>query len=189
MGTDHVDAYLTHDTVVSTEVWSPIQEAKRHELALSLGTSWDPIGPSHDLNRVWPGMEITQLRLGPCGSDIGQRSVQELLRSGVVLVGIEAGMVCGKDPVVMELATRRDVSPYQVLARWAWQMGIPLIIGTKRFDHLIANLDINGFTLSHFEMAMLESAIHFHQPTANPAPGTGISDPLALVAADIWRVQ
>ena len=70
MGTDHVDAYLTHDTVVSTEVWSPIQEAKRHELALSLGTSWDPVGPSHDLNRVWPGMELTQLRLGPCGSDM-----------------------------------------------------------------------------------------------------------------------
>ena len=82
------------------------------------------------------------------------------------------------DPVITDIAKKKGKTPAQVVLRWAIQQDQVIAIPkSRKAEHIRANFDIFGFTLSDAEMAAISglSRMHKHR-VADPGSGGPVWD-------------
>ena len=62
-----------------------------------------------------------------------------------------------KDPVLVELAAAKGVSPAQVVLRWHVQRGCVALVKTSKIERLPENIGVFGFELIDEEMAKVSA--------------------------------
>jgi len=75
---------------------------------------------------------------------------------------VSIGMATDQDsaltnPVIVEMASKYEVSPAQVILRWALQRGCSVVPKSTRPERLVENLELGAFVISSDDMAKLAS--------------------------------
>merc|ERR1712100_727518 len=72
----------------------------------------------------------------------------------------KAGEISG-NPVIKSVASKHNVSSYQVALRWILQHNHTLTFQSSNIDHQRANADVFGFELTESEMLLLDDLHQF----------------------------
>ena len=70
-------------------------------------------------------------------------------------------------PLILELASKYNKTPSQVLLRWATQRGLCVIPKSNRKERMTHNLDVTGFEMEQADLARiaeLDMGLHFNDP-------------------------
>ncbi|KAF5976397.1 alcohol dehydrogenase [Fusarium bulbicola] len=70
-------------------------------------------------------------------------------------------------PLVLELASKYNKTPSQVLLRWATQRGLCVIPKSNRKERMAQNLNVTGFEMEQGDLARiaeLDMGLHFNDP-------------------------
>ena len=158
--TDYVDLWLVHwpprrGTGVS--VWKEFVAIHGEGLARAIGVSNFSAAQIDELTRatgVTPAVD--QIEWSP---HLYNRSVAEALESrDVVLEGYSPFKTSRlTDPVLVEIASRHDVTPAQVVLRWHVDHEFVVIPKSAKPERITANWDVFGFSLDGEELARIDS--------------------------------
>jgi diketogulonate reductase-like aldo/keto reductase len=162
LGTDYVDLWLVH--------WPPRRQVLvplwRELLALRDESRCRAVGVSnYDLGQIDQLIQATQER--PAVNQLPwspSRHNPALLAAhterGVAVEGYSPLKNTRlRDRALAEVAARYDVTPAQVVLRWHLEHGITVIPRSARPDHIRANFDLFGFSLTPEETARLAGAV------------------------------
>jgi 2,5-diketo-D-gluconate reductase B len=172
--TDYVDLLLIHwpNPAVSLP-WALGEFAKLREQgkARTIGVSNFPIALLRQALEIVGGLAANQVEYHPY---LGQRALLELMRErGLVLIAhspLARGTLLN-DPVLQEIARRRQLSVAQVALRWLVQQErVVAIPGVQTIQQLRENLKVLDVTLSSEEMAAI-SALARGTRIVNPPHG------------------
>ena len=168
---DYVDLFLIHWPLPAvglyTEAWGALEEIYASGRARAIGVS--NFQPAH-LERV--------LQTGTVVPAVNQVEVHPYLRQDEVRVydtvhGIvtEAWSPLGrgtvlKDPVIAVVASRRGVTPAQVVLRWHVQRGDVVFPKSATPARIAENIDVFGFALDDDDMAAID-ALHRGERTGS----------------------
>jgi 2,5-diketo-D-gluconate reductase A len=177
LGLDVIDLYLVHwpapmlDRYVDT--WRALERVYAEGRARAIGVSNFAV---EHLERLHGECDVTpmvnQIELHPGFVQADLRDYHH--RHGIVTeswspLGRGHGLL--DDPVVLDIATRHDRTPAQVVLRWHLQLGLVVIPKSVRPERIRENHDVFAFTLDDLEVAAL---------TALPGPGRVGPDPLTM---------
>jgi 2,5-diketo-D-gluconate reductase A len=177
LGLDVIDLYLVHwpapmlDRYVDT--WRALERVYAEGRARAIGVSNFTV---EHLERLHAECDVTpmvnQIELHPGFVQADLRDYHH--RHGIVTeswspLGRGHGLL--DDPVVLDIATRHDRTPAQVVLRWHLQLGLVVIPKSVRPERIRENHDVFAFTLDDLEVAAL---------TALPGPGRVGPDPLTM---------
>jgi 2,5-diketo-D-gluconate reductase A len=159
--TDYVDLWLVHwppqRAQERRQMWNDVRKLRDEGLARAIGVS------NYDLSHLDELIEssgerpaVNQVRWSPMlyGPEVlvGHKA------RGVVLEGYsglkDASLT---DPVIAEIAKAHEVTAAQVILRWHFEHGIPVIPKSGNPERIAANIDLFGFNLSESEMARIDS--------------------------------
>jgi 2,5-diketo-D-gluconate reductase A len=160
LDTDYVDLWLVHwppRRGANVSVWKEFVAIHGDGLALAVGVSNFSAGQIDELTRatgVAPAVD--QIEWSPRLYD---RNVAEALQDrGVVLEGYSPFKTSRlRDPVLVEIASRHDVTPAQVVLRWHIDHGFVVIPKSAKPDRIAANWDVFGFSLDADELARIDA--------------------------------
>jgi diketogulonate reductase-like aldo/keto reductase len=160
LDTDRVDLWLIHappEDGVGLDVWQAFLQAREEGLAVDVGVSnysLDGLDRLAEATGVAPA--VNQIRWSPLLFDrelvIGHRE------RGVVLEGystLRGGTL--EHPVVTGIADRLGRTPAQVLVRWHLEHDTVVIPKSASQERIVANADVEGFTLSADDVAALDA--------------------------------
>ena len=158
--TDYVDLWLVHwppqRPDQRRQLWNGVRKLRDEGLVRAIGVSNYDLSQIDDLTE-WSGEgpAVNQVRWSPALYDpevlVGHKA------RGVVLEGYSALKDSSlTDPVVAEIAAAHGVSAAQVILRWHFEHGIPVIPKSERPERLAANIDLFGFNLTQAEMARID---------------------------------
>jgi 2,5-diketo-D-gluconate reductase A len=158
--TDYVDLWLVHwppRRGAGVSVWKEFVAVHGEGLARAIGVSNFSAAQVDELTRatgVTPAVD--QIEWSP---HLYNRSVAEALRSrGVVLEGYSPFKTSRlSDPVLVEIASRHEVTPAQVVLRWHVDHEFVVIPKSAKRERIAANWDVFGFSLSSDELARIDS--------------------------------
>jgi 2,5-diketo-D-gluconate reductase A len=158
--TDYVDLWLVHwppsRPNQRRQMWNEIRRLRDEGLARAIGVS------NYDLSYLDELIESTgerpavnQVHWSPMLYDpeilVGHKA------RGVVLEGYSALKDASlTDPVITEIAAAHDVTAAQVILRWHFEHGIPVIPKSQNPGRIAANIDLFGFDLSQDELAKID---------------------------------
>ena len=157
LGMDYVDLYLIHwpypmaDAYVAS--WRALEQLYADGGVRAIGVSnflIEHIDRLADETEVTPA--INQFELHPT---FQQSSLAEACRSRSIAVEAYSPLGQGADltdPAVVSMAEGYGTTPAQVILRWHLQRGHIVIPKASSGDHLRANRDLDGFTLTAQEM-------------------------------------
>ncbi|HZM48548.1 MAG TPA: aldo/keto reductase [Burkholderiales bacterium] len=172
--TDYVDLLLIHwpNPEVSLE-WalSEFATLRKQGKARTIGVSNFPIALLRQALEIDGNVVANQVEYHPY---LNQRPLLDLMRSrGLVLIAhspIARGKVLS-DPVLQEIAKRRQLSVAQVALRWLVQQErVVAIPGVQNVEQLRENLKVLEVTLTNDEMAAI-SALARGTRIVNPPHG------------------
>jgi 2,5-diketo-D-gluconate reductase A len=158
---DHVDLYLIHWPVPSTdlyvETWKAMIELQQEGLTRSIGVS--NFNQPH-LERIVAETGVTpavnQIELHPYLQQAGLRRAHADL--GIVTEGwspLAQGRVA-EDQAIREIADAHGVSNGQVAIRWQLQLGNVVFPKSVTQERIEENFDVFGFELTDAELAAIE---------------------------------
>jgi diketogulonate reductase-like aldo/keto reductase len=158
--TDYVDLWLVHwppRRGAGVSVWREFVAVHGEGLARAIGVSNFSAAQVDELTRatgVTPAVD--QIEWSP---HLYNRSVAEALRSrGVVLEGYSPFKTSRlSDPVLVEIASRHEVTPAQVVLRWHVDHEFVVIPKSAKPERIAANWDVFGFSLSSDELARIDA--------------------------------
>lgn len=169
---DYVDLLFIHQPAGNFLAgYEKLEKAYRESKAKSLG-----ISNFHDakleklLTAAAIKPHVIQLEAHPYYAHHAQ--MDRLKEYGTKLMGWyplghgDAGLQ--REPVFVKLAEKYGKSPAQIILRWAVQMDIITIPGSKNPDHIRANFDIFDFALTADEMqeiAKLDGTKRYYHPS------------------------
>jgi 2,5-diketo-D-gluconate reductase A len=161
LGLDVVDLYLIHwplpKSGLYVETWRALERIYAEGRARSIGVS--NFTATH-LRRLAAETEVVpavnQVELHPRLSQAELRAYHR--EHGIVTeawspIGQGQGLL--EDPVVVDLARRRDRTPAQVVLRWHIQLGNIAIPKSVTPERIRSNIEVFDFTLSEDEMGEL----------------------------------
>ncbi|WP_242902834.1 aldo/keto reductase [Actinomadura terrae] len=160
LDTDYVDLWLIHwatgpDDLVPT--WEELLSAKDAGLARNVGVSnYSP--EQIDLVTEATGRRpaVNQISWSPARHDPGL--LEEHRRRDVVVEGYSGlNNTDLRDPVLTEIAQRHGASPAQVILRWHLEHDIVILPRSSRREHIAANFDLDGFTLTADDIAAIDA--------------------------------
>ncbi|MGY2291481.1 2,5-didehydrogluconate reductase DkgB [Pseudomonas sp. SDO528_S397] len=177
--TDYLDLTLIHwpspqDQVPVAEFMGQLLEAKRLGLTRQIGVSnftvelmkqaIAAVGAEH--------IATNQVELHPY---LQNRTVAAFAKAQSIQVTSYMTLAYGevlKDPVLLQIAERHQVTPAQVALAWAMQLGYAVIPSSTRRSNLQSNLKAQDLTLSDADMAQIASLDRGHRLTSpkNLAP-------------------
>jgi 2,5-diketo-D-gluconate reductase B len=182
--TDYVDLLLIHwpRPELSLE-WALREFAALREQgkARTIGVSNFPTALLRQALEIVGDLAANQVEYHPY---LNQRSLLDLMRErGLVLIAhspLARGAVLN-DPVLQEIATRRQLSVAQVVLRWLMQQErVVAIPGVQNVEQLRENLKVLDVTLTSDEMAAISAlarGMRVVNPPHGPARGLGRRSP------------
>jgi diketogulonate reductase-like aldo/keto reductase len=159
LGTDHVDLWLIHwtpDTGVGEDLWTTFARARADGLVRDIGVSnysLAQVDALEQLTGVRPA--VNQIEWSPLLFDGGVLDGHR--ERGVVLEGYSAlrgGTL--EHPVINRVARRLGRTPAQVIVRWHLEHGVVVIPKSTQHDRIVANADVDGFSLSDEDRETLD---------------------------------
>jgi diketogulonate reductase-like aldo/keto reductase len=166
--TDYLDSYVLHGphsrwglTQADWEVWAAMEEYYRTGSTKMIGISnvqADQLQELCEKASVKP--MVVQNR---CYAVLGwDREVREICKAqGIIYQGfslLTANQDVLRDPQVWEIAKRVGANPFQVIFRFALQIGMLPLTGTTNVQHMKDDLDIlTKFKLSRDDLQKIES--------------------------------
>ncbi len=163
--TDYLDLYLIHwpmperDRYVDT--WRAFEKIHADDRARHIGVSnfqvphlrrlmneTDSV-PVINQIEMHPWLQQRQLRAFHAEHDILSEAWSPIAQGGDYL----------KNPTIVEIAERHDVTPAQVILRWHLDLGNVIIPKSVKPDRMASNLDLFGFSLDdddHAKVAKLD---------------------------------
>ena len=156
---EYVDLYLIHWPVegLRQETWRALVKIREEGRARSIGVSNYTVRHLEDLrtkSEVVP--VVNQVEFHPW---VLQRDLLDYCREQGIVLEAYSPLVKGnrlRNRVLVEVAETHEVSPAQVLVRWNLQHGTVPIPKSSKPDHIRANIDVWGFSLSDEEMNALD---------------------------------
>jgi diketogulonate reductase-like aldo/keto reductase len=167
LNTDYLDSYVLHGPYSSRglgnsdwEVWGAIEEIHRSGRARMIGIS--------NVKAEQLDSLVTKARTKPmvvqnrCYANRGwDREVREICReNGIAYQGfslLTANRNVVRHPIVVSVARRLSVQPEQVVFRFAMQVGIVPLTGTKDEVHMREDLGVFAIRLTREEVELIES--------------------------------
>jgi 2,5-diketo-D-gluconate reductase A len=164
LGTSYVDLLLIHwplpgrDEYVST--WRTFERLQADGLTRAIGVS--NFKPAH-LDRLAAETSVVpavnQIQLSPAITRLEQRAYNAahgiVTQSWGPLGGERGAGSLLAEPAIVDIATRLDRTPAQVVLRWHVQQGLVVIPKSTDPQRLAHNLDVFSFDLSSDDMAAL----------------------------------
>jgi 2,5-diketo-D-gluconate reductase A len=164
LGTSYVDLLLIHwplpgrDEYVST--WRTFERLQADGLTRAIGVS--NFKPAH-LDRLAAETSVVpavnQIQLSPAITRLEQRAYNAahgiVTQSWGPLGGERGAGSLLAEPAIVDIATRLDRTPAQVVLRWHVQQGLLVIPKSTDPQRLAHNLDVFSFDLSSDDMAAL----------------------------------
>jgi 2,5-diketo-D-gluconate reductase A len=164
LGTSYVDLLLIHwplpgrDEYVST--WRTFERLQADGLTRAIGVS--NFKPAH-LDRLAAETSVVpavnQIQLSPAIARLEQRAYNAahgiVTQSWGPLGGERGAGSLLAEPAIVDIATRLDRTPAQVVLRWHVQQGLVVIPKSTDPQRLAHNLDVFSFDLSSDDMAAL----------------------------------
>ncbi len=165
--TDYVNSYLLHGPYSSRglgtsdwEVWGAIEEIHRSGRARMIGIS--------NVNAEQLDLLVTKASIKPmvvqnrCYANRGwDRKVREICRDhGISYQGfslLTANRNVVRHSIVLSIARRLGVQPEQVIFRFAMQVGMVPLTGTKDEVHMREDLGVFEIQLTREEVELIES--------------------------------
>jgi 2,5-diketo-D-gluconate reductase A len=160
LGVDHVDLWLIHwpakQAGADVEMWRRFVEARDSGLTRDIGVSNFPVSLVDEITEATGAPPaVNQVEWSPLLFD---PSVLEGHRSrGVVLEGYSALRGGTLDhPVIVDIASRHDRTPAQVIVRWHLQHGVVVIPRSSNAERIRENAEVADFALPDDDMALLD---------------------------------
>jgi diketogulonate reductase-like aldo/keto reductase len=156
----YVDLWLIHwppgqDELVPT--WQELLSAKDEGLARNVGVS--NYSPAQiDLLTKATGQQpaVNQIPWSPAQHD--PALLDEHRHRGVVVEGYSGLKNTDLNhPVLTEIAQRHQVTPVQVVLRWHLEHDIVILPRSSRREHIAANFDLEGFSLTKEEVTAIDT--------------------------------
>lgn len=158
---DQVDVLLLHWPPIGGDIAPPLRllgEAYNRGLARNIGVSNYTVAMLRDAVRIIDAPLVTnQVEFHPLLN-------QDKLLAGANEVGIPLSSYCSvargavfKRPEFAEIGTAYGKTAAQVVLRWIIQKGVSINTMSTNPDNIRANFDIMDFTLSHVDMARIET--------------------------------
>jgi 2,5-diketo-D-gluconate reductase A len=161
LGTDYLDLYLIHWPTPKREryvdTWRAFEKLQADGLARTIGVSNFQIphlqrliaesGTVPAINQVemHPWLQQRELRAFHAEHAILSEAWSPIARGGDHL----------KDPVIVRIAGRHNVSPAQVILRWHLDLGNVIIPKSVNPDRMATNLDLFGIRLNQQDHAAI----------------------------------
>jgi diketogulonate reductase-like aldo/keto reductase len=162
LGTDYVDLWLVHwppRGQILVPLWRELLALRDEGRCRAVGVSNYGLDQIDQLIRATGERPaVNQIPWSPSRHDPALLAAHT--ERGVAVEGYSPlkGTRLG-DPALAEMAARYDVSPAQVVLRWHVEHGIIVIPRSARPDHIKANFDLFGFSLTPEETARLAGAV------------------------------
>jgi diketogulonate reductase-like aldo/keto reductase len=165
--TDYLDSYLLHGPYSARglgnsdwEVWGAIEEIHRSGRARMIGIS--------NVKAEQLDLLVTKARIKPmvvqnrCYANRGwDREVRAICRDhGIAYQGfslLTANRNIVRHPIVVSVARRLGVQPEQVIFKFAMQVGMVPLTGTKSEIHMKEDLGVFAIQLTREEVELIES--------------------------------
>lgn len=160
LGTDYVDLWLIHwppRERAGLSSWQELLAAKERGAARAVGVS------NYDLDAL--DLISSESGQSPAVNQIPWSPFQydpQLLAGhrdrGVVLEGyspLKRSRL--RDPVLVEIAQRHDVTPAKVVLRWHLEHQTPVIPKSADHNRIATNFDLFGFSLSQDEVSRIDA--------------------------------
>ena len=163
LGLDYIDLFLIHwpnpDLDRYVDAWRGMIDLLEQGRVKAIGVS--NFKPSHlqrliDETGVVP--HVNQIQLNPWiprGPEREFHAAHHIVTESWAPIGKGGGLLA--DPVITDLATRRDRTPAQIVIRWHLQLGLVPIPKTAHPQRLVENIDVFDFTLTEDEMRLLST--------------------------------
>lgn len=162
MRTEYLDLYLIHwpnpGRGEFVSAWEGLAEARERGLVRSIGVcNFTPALLDTIIREVGVTPAVNQIEVFPYWSKPDIRAYNE--RHGIVTEGwspLGRGGDLLQHPGIVEIAGRYEVTPAQVVLRWAHQHGVIPLPKSADAGRQRTNLDIFGFALEEGEMRVLD---------------------------------
>lgn len=163
LGLDYIDLFLIHwpnpDLDRYVDAWRGMIDLLEQGRVRAIGVS--NFKPSHlqrlmDATGVVP--HLNQIQLNPWIPRVAERefhSAHGIVTQSWAPIGKGGGLLA--DPVITDLAARRNRTPAQIVIRWHLQLGLVPIPKTADRRRLVENIDVFDFTLTEEEMRLLST--------------------------------
>ena len=171
--TDYVDLTLIHwpspqGKVSVKEFMTALLEAKQQGLTKQIGISNFTIALMKEAIEVVGAENIAtnQIELHPY---LQNREVAEFAKQHGIQITSYMTLAYGevlKDPVIEQIAERRNASPAQIALAWAMQLGYAVIPSSTKRSNLESNLKACELTLKDEDMAQIAALDRGHRLTS-----------------------
>lgn len=167
LGTDYLDLYLIHSPIRTfplDEVYRTIDSLVQSGKVRAAGVSNYNIHHLQDLKKAGFTPSCNQVEFHPY---LNQKELLNYCRSHhIQLVSYRPfgkGKLLKEEPLFDKIGAHHKKTGGQVILRWLTQQQIPVIPKASSEKHLKENLNIFDFTLSHAEMAQLDTLHRNHR--------------------------
>ncbi|KAL9711558.1 hypothetical protein Ac2012v2_004629 [Leucoagaricus gongylophorus] len=158
---DYIDLFLIHDPFAGTErrlaTYKALQEGKQGGKIHSVGVSNYGITHLEEIRRAGYDLPaVNQIELHPFCQ---QRSIVAYCKENGIVVQAHSPLVKGKmdHPVFLEIATKYNKDPAQILIRWSLQKGFVPLPKSANPERINSNLNVFDFDLGDEDMVKLDS--------------------------------
>jgi 2,5-diketo-D-gluconate reductase A len=160
LGTDYVDLWLVHWPPrggARPRTWREFLAVREQGLVRAVGVSNFSIAQIDELGAAAGEVPaVNQIPWSPYRHDGPLLAAHR--ERGVVVEGYSPLKGSNlRDPVLVEIASRHEVSPAQVVLRWHVAHGIVVIPKSQDRGRIASNFDIFGFALDDGEIARIDS--------------------------------
>lgn len=161
LGLDYVDLFLVHDPKSGShrrlETYKALLEAKQQGKIRSVGVS--NYNVKHLEEIIGAGYElpsVNQLELHPFCQ---QRPIVTYCQAHNIVVQAYCPIVRGRldDPVILDIASKYDKDPAQILLRWSLQRGFVPLPKSSQPARIHSNAALFDFALAEEDMVRLDS--------------------------------
>jgi len=159
LGTDYVDLWLVHwppGGSARPATWQQLLAVRDEGLARAVGVSNYSVGQLDELiDATGEPPAVNQIPWSPSRHD--PRQLAGNRDRGVVVEGYSPLKGANlRDPVLVEIASRHEVTPAQIVLRWHLEHGIVVIPKSANRDRIATNFDLSGFQLSGDEVLRID---------------------------------
>jgi diketogulonate reductase-like aldo/keto reductase len=159
LGVDQVDLYLVHwPQGAPTRAWAGMERAAQNGLARAIGVSNFAVD---ELDAVLASATIApavnQVQFSPFQF---RRALLDACRRRGIVLEAYSPLTRGRglsDATIVQIASRLQRTPAQVMLRWAIQRGIPVIPKSVRRERIVANAQVFDFALGDDDVRALDA--------------------------------